>query len=84
MRIGYIIVCRFGSSRLPGKILREINNKPLLLYIYERLLCVAAKEDIIVATGSDETNTPIADFCTRNRIRYYLGDPDNVALRFLS
>jgi spore coat polysaccharide biosynthesis protein SpsF len=84
MRIGYIILCRFGSSRLPGKILRRINNKPLLQYIFERLLCVAPKKDIIVATGSDETNRPIAEFCKDNQIQYFLGDPENVALRFLT
>lgn len=84
MRIGYIILCRFGSSRLPGKILRKINNKPLLLYIYERLQCVADKKDIVVATGSDETNSPIVNYCKNNKIHLFMGDPDNVAGRFLN
>jgi len=83
MRIGYIILCRYGSSRLPGKILKEINNKPILQYIYERLRCVGLPEDIIVATGIDKTNQPIVDYCNKNNLNVFQGDQDNVAKRFL-
>ena len=34
---GLIILCRYNSTRLPGKILKEINGKTILKYIYERL-----------------------------------------------
>lgn len=83
MRIGYIILCRYESSRLPGKILKEINHKPVLQYIYERLRCVTSPQNIIVATGKDATNQPIIDYCNKNNIRIFLGEQDNVAKRFL-
>ena len=33
-----IIQARMGSSRLPGKVLKKINNKPCLLILMERVL----------------------------------------------
>ena len=83
MRIGFIILCRYGSSRLPGKILRMIQNKPLLQYIYERVRCAAPPEDIVVATGNDPSNLPITEYCNKMNIPCFVGEEENVAQRFL-
>ena len=45
MKIGAIVICRYNSSRLPGKILKKINGKPILTYIIERLKCVQNLDD---------------------------------------
>lgn len=82
MKTGFIILCRYGSTRLPGKILLTINNKPLLRYIYERVRCVAGADEIIVATGDDPVNLPIIRYCKDHGIRYFIGDQENVARRF--
>lgn len=81
MKFGLIVLCRYSSSRLPGKILKEINGKPLLQHIIERLkkTCV---ENIIVATSNEKSDQPIVDFCSRNNIDYFIGDLHNVADRF--
>ena len=83
MRIGYFIICRYGSTRLPGKILLKINGKPILQYILERVRCVAPNEDVIVVTGNDPNNLPIIDFCKEQNVRFFIGDQENVAQRFL-
>lgn len=44
-----IIPARFGSSRLPGKPLRDICGKPLIQHVYERALASAAAR-IVIAT----------------------------------
>ena len=36
-KIATIIECRMGSSRLPGKVLLPILNKPALLLLIERI-----------------------------------------------
>lgn len=84
MKTGFIILCRFNSSRLPGKILREINGKPILKYIFESLSQVIDSENIIVATSEEETDNPIVEYCQKNKINFYRGSLDNVALRFLN
>lgn len=84
MNIGIIILCRYNSSRLPGKILREINGKTILEYIFERVGQVLPQENIVVATSEEETDNPIADFCKRKGYNCYRGPLNNVSLRFLN
>ena len=82
--VGIIILCRFASSRLPGKILRRINGKTILQYIYERLCHVGAANNIVVATSEESSDDPIVEFCNNNDIQVYRGPLNNVAKRFLS
>ena len=52
MNYHIIIPARYHSSRLPGKVLREIQGKPLIQYVYERAeLCGA--DSIIIATDDE-------------------------------
>lgn len=81
---GIIVLCRFNSSRLPGKILKKINGKPLLLYIIERLKSVSEQYSIVVCTSEEVTDNPIVEFCAENDINIYRGSLDNVALRFMN
>jgi len=83
MRIGCIVLCRYNSSRLPGKILKEINGRTVLSYIIENLLQVFKIDDIVVATSDQDTDYPIINFCNENKIHYYRGSLDNVSNRFL-
>lgn len=81
--IGVIILSRFNSSRLPGKALLEIKGKPVLKYILERVSQVIDKSNIIIATSSEKTDDPIADFANKEEINCYRGSLNNVSERFL-
>lgn len=83
MNIGFVILCRYNSSRLPGKILKKISGKPILMYIIERLIQVIPIENIVVATSTEESDNPIAEYCKENQINVFRGSLNNVALRFL-
>lgn len=48
-----IIPARFGSSRLPGKPLREIAGKSMIQRVYERCRGAASVDDLIVATDDE-------------------------------
>ena len=84
MNIGINVLCRFNSSRLPGKILSPINDKPLIAYILERLAISKYNANIVVATSSNETDQPIHDYCIQNNITCYRGSLENVSERFLN
>ncbi len=84
MKIGIIILCRFDSVRLPGKILKPILGKPVLSYILERLATVDPNFDIIIATSNEQSDDPIESYCIDNKVSIYRGSKFNVAHRFLS
>lgn len=47
-----VIPARFDSTRLPGKVLLDIEGKPMLQHVWERAVSSGARE-IVVATDSD-------------------------------
>lgn len=57
-----IIPARLASTRLPGKILREIAGRPMLAHVYEATRACSRLQDVIVATDSEE----IAAVCRQN------------------
>lgn len=84
MKIGAILLCRFSSNRLPGKILKRINGKPILQLILERLKKVHGLDSITVATSTESSDDPIHEFCLKNDFDCYRGDLNDVSLRFIN
>ncbi len=82
MKIGIIVLCRYSSSRLPGKVLIEIGGRSVLGHIVDRLKRAAGNYPIIVATSSQSSDEPIERFCRRSLIPCYRGELDNVSERF--
>jgi len=82
---GIIIVCRYDSKRLPGKVLREINGRPLLDYIMSRCRQVNENNNnIIIATSTRDVDIPIVQYCNTHHIPYFRGSADDVAGRVLA
>ncbi|UTE77497.1 cytidylyltransferase domain-containing protein [Rossellomorea sp. KS-H15a] len=78
-----IVQARMGSTRLPGKVLSEINKKPMLEYLIERLSLIEnLKNSILIATSDLSADDPIELFCKEKQISYYRGDEQNVLNRF--
>jgi 3-deoxy-manno-octulosonate cytidylyltransferase (CMP-KDO synthetase) len=53
MKVWGIIPARYGSSRLPGKILLEIAGKPMIQWVYERARRSLSLDRLVVATDDD-------------------------------
>ena len=47
-----VIPARYASTRLPGKVLREIAGKPMLQWVYERA-CAAGAAEVLIATDDE-------------------------------
>ena len=78
MRTVAIITSRWESKRLPGKALIDINGKPLLQWIIDR--CRMSKvNDVVVATTPN--SKPIVDYCKEHKIRYFVGDEEDIVTR---
>lgn len=83
MKIGAIVQARMSSQRFPNKVLYEVAGKPMLQYLLERLEHCAYLDDIVVATSTDDSDTPVADYCRQNGVACHRGPLSNVAGRFI-
>lgn len=81
-RIVAIIQARMGSSRLPGKVLMNIEGKPTLKRICERLESVPSLGQIVVATSVEVRDDEIETFCKQNNVAYFRGSESDVLDRF--
>ena len=77
-----IIQARMGSSRLPGKVLMPILNRPILYYIVERLKRVQAVDQIIIATSDLKKDNAIEIYCKINQIDIFRGSEEDVLDRY--
>jgi len=77
-----IIQARMGSSRLPGKVLKEIGGVPMLFREILRTRRAQSLGQVVVATTTDECDDSIARFCTVNGFPYSRGDPYDVLDRY--
>ena len=82
MQFSIIIQARLGSTRLPGKILRNYKNYNLLNVLIKRLKRSKKVKDIIVATTKQKEDDKIVNFCMRNSIKFFRGPKNNVLNRY--
>ena len=61
MKVIAVIPARLASTRLPRKMLREINGRPLALWVYDAVRKCSRLDDVILATDSSE----ILQACTK-------------------
>lgn len=80
--IGIIIQARMGSSRLPGKIMKNIGDKSLLEHIFYRLSFLKHNVKIVLATSTSSKDDAVEEFCLENNINLYRGSEENVLQRY--
>ena len=77
-----ILQARFSSSRLPGKVLKPILGKPMLLHQIERVQHSKMIDKLVVATSVDSSDDNIEKMCIDNNIEIFRGNLNNVLDRF--
>jgi len=53
MKVFGIIPARYGSTRLPAKVLADIGGKPMIQHVYERARRSSSLDRLVVATDDD-------------------------------
>ncbi|QEE16029.1 acylneuraminate cytidylyltransferase [Promethearchaeum syntrophicum] len=81
-KIIVVVQARLGSTRLPGKVLKEVEGKPLLWYLFERLRALKHEVTLLLATSDALINKPLEKFAKENDILIYRGSENDVLDRF--
>ena len=82
MRTVIIVQARMTSTRLPGKVLKTVLDKPLLEYQIERLRRIKLADEIVIATTTNDADQPIVDFCNRLDLPFFRGSEEDVLSRY--
>jgi spore coat polysaccharide biosynthesis protein SpsF len=82
MRVVIIDQARMGSTRLPGKILKEVMGKSLLEYQIERLRRVTLADEVVIATTVNDADQPIVDLCEKLAVPCFRGSEEDVLSRY--
>lgn len=81
-RVVIVLQARMGATRLPGKPLKTVLERPLLSYQLERLRRVKLADEIVVATTTEQQDDPIVSLCAANNISYFRGSEHDVLNRY--
>ncbi|MFN8657727.1 MAG: glycosyltransferase family protein [Candidatus Obscuribacterales bacterium] len=79
-----ILQARMGSTRMPGKVLRElVPGKSLLACLVERLKQSETLTEIVIATSDLEQDTPIEREAAALQVQCFRGSETDVLARFV-
>lgn len=83
MKVIGILQARMNSTRLPGKVLMDLNGEPVLWQGYKRLLKCEELSQVVVSIG-EENHGPIEEFCEYRGMAYEIGPEADLIERHFS
>jgi spore coat polysaccharide biosynthesis protein SpsF (cytidylyltransferase family) len=78
-----VVQARMGSTRLPGKVLRDLAGRPMLAQQLRRLRTCRSLDDIVIATSSSTSDDPIAQAGASEGVQVFRGSETDVLGRVL-
>ena len=81
-KVTAIVQAHMSSSRLPGKILKDLCGEPALYRMFERLRHCKHLDDIILATTTMECDDIIVEYCEKWGVKTFRGSNDDVLARY--
>jgi spore coat polysaccharide biosynthesis protein SpsF (cytidylyltransferase family) len=82
MNCDIFIPVRLLSTRLPNKALKEINGKPIIKYLIERLEKSSMIHNIVVCTTIHESDDKLVEFLKKEKITVFRGSEKDILDRF--
>lgn len=71
-----------GSTRLPGKVLADINGQPMLWHVVQRARAAREIDEVRVATSMEPANDPLAEWCRQTGTPCFRGHESDVLDRY--
>lgn len=82
-RVVAVVQARMQSTRLPGKVLRELGGEPVLGWVLRAARAAHGVDEVVVATSVESADDAIAAFAEEHGARVVRGSQDDVLSRFL-
>ena len=82
MKVVAVTQARYGSMRLPAKVLRKVDNATLLDIHLKRILKSKKISELVVATTNESGAEKIVEIANNNNVKSYRGSIDDVLGRF--
>ena len=82
MKVLAIVQARMGSTRLPNKVMREVDGIPLIELLLARLSHSSEIDQIVLATSIDSRNVPLVNHVTSLGYQSFQGSENDVLERF--
>src|SRR2546423_14802061 len=82
MKTVLVVQARVGSSRLPGKVLRPVCGRPMLVHVLERVRACPAADEVVLATSRQPLDAVLAEWAQSVGVRAVRGSEDDVAERY--
>jgi len=73
-----VLQARMSSTRLPGKVLKQVLGKPLLELQIERLRRSCRLEKLVLATSDRPEDSPIEELCKKLSVTCFRGSLEDV------
>jgi len=83
MKVVATIEARMTSSRLPGKILKDLQGASMLARIVERANRSKRVDEVVIATTTNTSDDPVADLAHSEGISVFRGSEEDVLDRVL-
>ncbi|MFI5348060.1 MAG: cytidylyltransferase domain-containing protein [Elusimicrobiota bacterium] len=83
MKRVYVVQARMTSTRLPGKILMDLDGAPMLQRQLDRLKRCRTADEIVVACTTNAADEPLAALCAREGVKTFRGSENDVLSRYL-
>ncbi len=78
------IQARCSSARLPGKVLADLEGKPLILRVVERARAAALVDEVVVLTSVEPSDDPLVELLERERVSVRRGALADVLGRYIA
>ncbi len=83
MNCDIFIPVRLDSKRLPQKHLKEIDGKPILYHLIERLHNAKKIRNIVICTTARKVDDPLIEFLTKENVKFFRGNTNDILIRYL-
>ncbi len=81
MKVGFLIVARLKSTRLPLKLLMDLKGKKIIEWVIERAKSLKGISEVVLCTSPNPQDFPLIEIALENQVYYFAGSEEDVLER---